>query len=123
VLFDPGSAAVAEAEGAKLRALSATMRRLIDSVTAIGATLQANLVGRTDPTGSDATNQSLAQLRIDAVARRLAALGVPGTMLEARPLATSQPLRAATADEQTRINRSVSFEVTVANGSRGLRGP
>ena len=123
VLFDPGSSAVADAEAAKLRALSETIRRLMDSVSAIGASLQADLVGRTDPTGSDATNHSLAQLRIDAVVRRLTALGVPGAMLHAHPVATSQPLRAASADEQTRINRSVSFEVIVANGSRGLRGP
>jgi OOP family OmpA-OmpF porin len=123
VLFDPGSSLVADAEAAKVRALSETLRRLTDSVAAIGASPRVEAVGRTDPTGSDATNQSLAQLRIDAVVRRLTALGVPAALLHARPVATSQPLHGATADEQARINRSVSFEVMVANGSRGPRGP
>jgi outer membrane protein OmpA-like peptidoglycan-associated protein len=99
------------------------MRELSDSVSAIASTLRIDLVGRTDPTGTDATNQSLAQLRVDAVMRRLLALGVPAATLNGRPLATAQPLRAADVDEQARINRSVSFEVVVTNGPRVPRGP
>lgn len=123
VLFEPGSSMVTDAELADVRVLSATMRQLSDSVAAIRASLRVDLVGRTDPTGTDATNQSLAQLRVGAVMRRLRALGVPAAMLNGRPLATAQPLRAADADEQARINRSVSFEAVVTNGSRVPRGP
>jgi OOP family OmpA-OmpF porin len=123
VLFEPGSSMVTDAELADVRVLAATMRQLSDSVTAIGASLRVDLVGRTDPTGTDATNQSLAQLRVDAVMRRLRALGVPAAMLNGRPLATAQPLRAADAGEQARINRSVSFEAGVTNEPRVPRGP
>ena len=121
VLFEPGSSFVTDAEVADVRALAATMRQLSDSVTAIGAAARVDLVGRTDPTGTDATNQSLAQLRVDAVMRRLRAVGIPAAMLNGRPLATAQPLRAAAADEQARINRSVSFEAVVTTG-RGYPG-
>ncbi len=123
VLFASGSSIVTNAEVADVRALAATMRQLSDSVTAIRASLRLELVGRTDPTGSDSTNQSLAQLRIDAVARRLTALGVPVAVLSGRPLATTQPLHSPDPNEQARINRSVSFDVVVANGSRVPRGP
>jgi outer membrane protein OmpA-like peptidoglycan-associated protein len=123
VLFEPGSSTVTDAELADVPVLAATLRQLSDSVGGIGASLRVDLVGRTDPTGTDATNQSLAQLRVDAVMRRLRALGVPAAMLNGRPLATAQPLRAADADEQARINRSVSFEVAVTNGSLARRGP
>ncbi len=123
VLFEPGSSTVSDADGANLRALSATIRQLSDSVTAAGASLTVDLVGRTDPTGSDATNQSLAQQRVDAVARQLTALGIPATTLNGRSVATLQPLRVPDTGEQARINRSVSFEVVVANGRRALRGP
>jgi len=123
VLFEPGSSIVSDADGANLRALSATIRQLSDSVTAAGASLTVDLIGRTDPTGSDATNQSLAQQRVDAVARQLTALGIPATTLNGRSVATSQPLRVPDTGEQARINRSVSFEVVVANGRRALRGP
>ena len=123
VLFEPGSSIVSDADGANLRALSATIRQLSDSVAAAGASLTVDLIGRTDPTGSDATNQSLAQQRVDAVSRQLTALGIPATTLNGRSVATSQPLRVPDTGEQARINRSVSFEVVVANGRRALRGP
>jgi OOP family OmpA-OmpF porin len=113
---------VAEGEAARIRELSASLRQMLDTVSALGGAVRVALVGRTDPTGSDATNLSLAQLRIDAVLRRLTALGVPAAMFEARPIATSEPLRGADADEQSRINRSVSFEVLLTIGSRGPRG-
>jgi len=123
ILFEPGLARVTDAEAAKVPTLAASMRRLSDSVAAIGASTRVDLVGRTDPTGTDATNQSLANLRVDAVLRRLKASGVPATMLNGRPVATSQPLRAANAVEEARLNRSVSFEAVVVIGSQAPRGP
>ena len=123
VLFEAGSSNVSDAEVSSLRALSAMIRQLSDSVTTAGASLSVDLIGRTDPTGSDATNQSLAQQRVDAVSRQLTALGIPAVTLHGRSLATSQPLRVPDTGEQARINRSVSFEVVVANGARALRGP
>jgi outer membrane protein OmpA-like peptidoglycan-associated protein len=123
ILFGPGSALVTDDRTASLRRLSAGMRGLLDSVMAIGASVRVDLIGRTDPTGSDATNNSLAQLRTEAIARRLTALGVPAAILRAQPVATSQPLPAASADEQARINRSVSFVVVVTDGAREPRGP
>jgi OOP family OmpA-OmpF porin len=123
ILFEPGSARVTDVEAAKVRALAESMRRMADSAAAIDASVRVDLVGRTDPTGTDATNQSLANLRVDAVIRRLRESGVPGAMLNGRPVATAQPLPAADATEQARINRSVSFEPVVFIGSQAPRGP
>jgi outer membrane protein OmpA-like peptidoglycan-associated protein len=123
VLFEPGSARVTEAQAANVRALAESMRRMSDSAAAIGASVRVDMVGRTDPTGTDATNQSLASQRVDAVFARLRASGVPAAMLNARPVATAQPLPAADAAEQARINRSVAFEAVVVIGSQAPRGP
>ena len=123
ILFDPGSARVTDAEAAKVRALAESMRRLTDSAAVIDASVRVDLVGRTDPTGTDATNQSLANLRVDAVIRRLRESGIPGAMLNGRPVATAQPLPAPDAAEQARINRSVSFEPVVFVGPQAPRGP
>jgi outer membrane protein OmpA-like peptidoglycan-associated protein len=123
ILFAPGASVTSDAESSRIRELSTVIRQMLDSVSALGGSLRLALVGRTDPTGSDATNNSLAQLRVDAVARRLTALGVPTAVLQGRPVATSQPLRGRDANEQSRINRSVSFEVLLTIGSRGPRGP
>ena len=117
VLFDPGSFVVAD-DDATLRGLSMTILQLLDSATATGASIRIEVVGRTDPTGTDATNQSLAQQRVDAVVRRLTALGVPESVLHGRSVAASQPLRVGDPGEQARLNRSVSFEVVMENGSR-----
>ena len=122
IFFAPGSATVTGAEGARIGDLAASVRQMFDTVSALGGAVRVTLVGRTDPTGSDATNLSLAQLRIDAVMRRLTALGVPAAILGARPVATSAPLRGGSADEQSRVNRSVSFEVLLTIGSHGPRG-
>ena len=123
VLFDAGSSIVTDENAAGLRAVWVNMRQLSDSVAAAGASLGIELVGRTDPTGSDATNQSLAQQRVDAVTRRLGTFGVTDAMLHGRSVAASQPLSAQDTGEQARINRSVSFEVVVANAPRAPRGP
>jgi OOP family OmpA-OmpF porin len=123
ILFAPGSSAIPAADAVDMAVLAAMVRQLSDSVAAIGAALRVDLVGRTDPTGTDATNQSLAQLRVDEVMRRLRALRVPAAILNGRPLATAQPLSAADADEQARINRSVSFEAVVTTGLHVPRGP
>ena len=117
VLFDHGSSVIAD-DDATLRGLSLTILQLLDTATATGSSVHIALVGRTDPTGTDETNQSLAQQRVDAVV-----LGVPASVLQGKSLATSQPLRGTDPGEGARINRSVSFEVQVAGGSRAPRGP
>ena len=121
VLFDPGSFVIAD-DNDPLPDLSSAIRQLRDSVTAAGASMRVELIGRTDPTGTDATNQSLGQQRVDAVAHRLTALGVPASLLHGRSVAASQPLRVGAPGEGDRINRSVSFEVVVENGPRPPRG-
>jgi outer membrane protein OmpA-like peptidoglycan-associated protein len=118
VYFDPGSSMLSAAEQGGMRALADEIRDLSRSVAATGASLRIDLVGRTDPSGTDATNQSLAGLRVAAVKGRLSDLGVPAIMLNGRPLATAQPLRAADPGEQARINRSVSFEAVVTTATR-----
>ena len=127
VLFEPGSAELSDVSAARLPAVAAAFRRLADGVTAAGASVGLELVGRTDVTGSDQANQALAQWRIDRVTGRLVSSGVPAALIAGRPVATSQPLQVANADEQARVNRSVSFNVIVRTvviaGPRATRRP
>ena len=116
VLFEPGSAGLTDASAARLPAVAASFRRLADSVISAGASIGLELVGRTDVTGSDQANQALAQWRIDGVTRRLISAGIGADRIAGQPVATSQPLRVPSADEQARINRSVSFNVIVGTG-------
>jgi OOP family OmpA-OmpF porin len=122
VLFAPGSADVPGVANARIRAAATRFRVLDDSVTASGGDVVLTVVGRTDPTGSDETNQALAQWRVDRVAAIFASAGVRTQRLRGEALATSRPLTSADRDEQARINRSVSYEVTVSPKPGASRG-
>jgi len=70
-------------------------------------------VGRTDPTGSDAANQALSRNRAEVVLQTLAAQGVPRSATRVSAVGTSRPLPGADPAERARINRSVSFQVSL----------
>jgi outer membrane protein OmpA-like peptidoglycan-associated protein len=114
IRFDPGSAELTGGAGGVV-ALAESVRRLVAGATEAGAAIRIELIGRTDPSGSDLVNQDLAQRRIDRIAARLLRVGVPETALVARPLATSQPLPSSDPAERARINRSVAFTVGVTS--------
>jgi OOP family OmpA-OmpF porin len=122
VLFPVGSAELGRAGAAVVAEVAGRMTRLLAATAAPGYRLELALLGRTDPTGSDATNQALSRLRADAVARRLAALGLPAGALASMGLGTGSPLTASSAEEQAQLNRSVSFSIRLSPVG-GERGP
>ena len=121
VLFAPGSAESNVAERGHARALADRFRMLDDSVRAHAGNLGLMIIGRTDPTGTDRTNQALAQWRVDHVTAIFAAAGVRPDAIGSEALATSSPLPAADSSLQARINRSVSFDVFVSTRPRAPR--
>jgi OOP family OmpA-OmpF porin len=113
VLFDVGSASLGrEARGTAAR-VAASFSRLVTGAAAIGARAALELVGRTDPTGSDSTNQALSRDRAEAVLAALAASGVPAEAARVSAAGTSRPLAGADPAQRARINRSVSFVVSL----------
>lgn len=121
VLFAPGEAVALARERARTRAIADRFRLLADSVTAHAGDITLTLIGRTDPTGTDETNQALAQWRVDHVAAIFASAGIRTDRVRGEPLATARPLPAADSVVQARINRSVSFEIEVFTPTRVLR--
>ena len=118
VLFAPGEAEAYAGERARARAIADRFRVLADSVTAGAGEIILTMIGRTDPTGTDETNQSLAQWRLEHVAAIFASAGVRTDRVRSEPLATSRPLPAADSVVQARINRSVSFAIEVSTPAR-----
>ena len=113
VLFEVGSALVAPPERAALDSLSASFRGLQAGTESLGYRTDLALYGRTDPTGSDALNQTLSQSRVEAVSGVLARTGLPAERLKGIPLGTANPLTGRDSLEQARLNRSVTFQVQV----------
>lgn len=113
VLFAPGASESFGNERIRLREIATRFRAFEDSIAAHGGVVELRLVGRTDPTGTNETNQALAQWRVDHVTAIFATSGVRTDRVRGEALATAQPLPADDSAQQARINRSVSFEIGV----------
>jgi len=113
VLFATGSAKLDPLALITLGSAASRIRRLDELAEAVGGSVSISVEGRTDFTGADTTNAALANQRVTAVTDQLALLGIDKARLVPNPIATSQPLVAASEDERARINRSVSFNVTM----------
>jgi len=116
ILFAPGSAVLSADAAARARLAASRFTRLAGGVAETGGIIRLALVGRTDPTGTAETNKALAQWRVESVASVLSGLGVNTLLVRQEAVATARPLPAANDDESSRINRSVSFEITVMTG-------
>ena len=122
VLFEPGERQAYGAERTRLAQVAAQFKELSDSIEAHDADATITMVGRTDPTGTNETNQALAQWRVDHVSAIFASAGVRPGQLRGQAVATSRPLTAADSITQARINRSVSFEIGLVPRPRAPRG-
>jgi outer membrane protein OmpA-like peptidoglycan-associated protein len=113
VLFDIGSAAVRPEERAEAADAAAAFERLRAGAAEIGVRSGLELVGRADPSGADSTNRALSRSRAEAVRAALVARGVSLDALHLTAAGTTDPLAAAEPAERARINRSVSFVVSL----------
>lgn len=113
VLFQSGSARLDRTAQGVVEDVAARLNRLDAGVALIGARASLELVGRADPTGTDSLNQSLSRQRAEATVAALAARGVPTGSARVSGVGTSRPLTEGSAEELARINRSVSFGVSL----------
>jgi OOP family OmpA-OmpF porin len=113
ILFDVGSARLGATALSALTRVAETFGRLEAGAAAMGTRATLDLVGRTDPTGSDAANQALSRDRAETVLAALAARGVPRGGTRVTALGTTRPLPGDAPADRARINRSVSFGVSV----------
>ena len=112
-LFAVGSRILDAAATAATARVADAFRRLEAGVSALGGRATVSLVGRSDPTGPDSTNQALSELRARAVAAALASRGIAPSAVRMRAAGTAIPLAASDSAERARINRSVSFTIGV----------
>ena len=114
VKFPLASAALSPAGRASLRNLLPQIRELLNSPVAVHGATMLEVVGHSDNTGADATNQNLSQRRADRVAWELIQLGIPAAHLHARGVAAEAPVRPEDTEENRQYNRSATFRVVVA---------
>jgi outer membrane protein OmpA-like peptidoglycan-associated protein len=110
VLFAPGSALLTPEAAATVRAVAARLRRL-QAAVAPDWVVSAELVGRTDTTGSTEVNRPLSEERAQSVARALARLGIAPARLAPTGVGAGDPLPAGRGGDVALTNRSVTFAV------------
>jgi OOP family OmpA-OmpF porin len=118
-LFEVGSAALSPAARRTLAEVAASFERLRAEALDQGYRADLELIGRTDPTGTDSTNQALSRWRVDAARAVLIAHGIPAGELNGIGVGTSRPLPARQGEDQDQVNRSVAFVVHLSPAARG----
>lgn len=116
VLFAPGSSQLDQTAIARLTSIAVTYRALEQEAARLAGSVRLELLGRTDPSGTDATNAALATSRAAVVAGWLESSGIASQQLAQNAIATARPIAAPDSSERARINRSVSFGATFSPG-------
>jgi outer membrane protein OmpA-like peptidoglycan-associated protein len=88
------------------------IRDLIDEANGLGEQTSVKIIGHTDNTGIEGTNQLLSQQRAERVRGILLRAGIPPANLTSRGVGITQPLRDEGTEEGRRENRSVNFKIT-----------
>jgi OOP family OmpA-OmpF porin len=111
VLFRVGSADLVTESRAALAELQPAFERLSELAEAQGWHAAIEIVGRTDATGNEETNQLLSRQRADTVRAALIGAGYSASAFQATGVGVSDPLSAEDAETASRLNRSASFRV------------
>jgi outer membrane protein OmpA-like peptidoglycan-associated protein len=115
VRFPLSSSALTPHEADAVQQLAPALRSLIEKSQLLRRSVSIDIVGHSDSTGAEATNQPLSQSRADRVLAQLTRDGVPETALHSRGVAASEPLRKEENEEARQYNRSVTFRVNDAS--------
>ena len=102
-------------QDAKLDAVAADMRELVQVARAQGFPVKVTIVGHADATGKDMSNLALSVGRAEVVRSMLRARGVDPAILTVRGAGPLEPLRPGATEDELSMNRRVSFAVTTGD--------
>ena len=114
LLFPLGRAELDSGQETNLAQSEKNIRALIAQAVPLRQVVTVELVGHTDITGVEAANLTLSRERADQVRAALLHNGVNSASLLPRGVGTSQPLHDESSEEGRRLNRSVTFKVTLS---------
>lgn len=110
ITFALGSAELSAEDVASLRSAAQELKYLFVPPDGRSDAI-LEIVGHTDSSGAEATNEPLSERRAEEVARLLVKLGAPSASLKVRGVGMAQPLRSEDSEDNRRLNRSVTFSV------------
>jgi OOP family OmpA-OmpF porin len=113
--FPLNSAQLSAEQLAKLDDIEVHIFKLQNDGIAIGRKFTIVLQGNTDPSGDEAKNDALSQMRAEVVQKALVSRGVSPDMLRIVALGSRQPEQRANGAYLTELNRRVRFRVVTEN--------
>lgn len=113
IRFPLASTSFSSAERSSLRNLLPFIQELLKPPVVLHQAARIEIVGHSDSTGAESSNESLSQRRADRVASELRQLGVVDRGLESKGVATAEPVRPEDNEENRQYNRSATFRVIV----------
>jgi outer membrane protein OmpA-like peptidoglycan-associated protein len=114
LLFPLGRAELDAGQENNLTQAEKNIRDLVAQAAPLHEIVTVELVGHTDITGVEAANLPLSRERADQIRAALLRNGVKSASVLPRGVGTSQPLRDESTEEGRRLNRSVTFKITLS---------
>jgi outer membrane protein OmpA-like peptidoglycan-associated protein len=114
LLFPLGRAELQPGQETNLAQAENNIRDLVAQAAPLRQSVTVELVGHTDITGVEASNLPLSRQRADQIRAALLRNGIKSATLLPRGVGTSQPLRDDGTEEGRRLNRSVTFKITLS---------
>jgi outer membrane protein OmpA-like peptidoglycan-associated protein len=118
IRFPLASSSLFPAERAQLRDLIPTVEELLHPPGSSHPAVKIEIVGHSDSSGAELSNESLSQRRAERVAWQLHQFGISDTGLDPKGVATADPVRPEDNEENRAYNRSATFRVIVLPASR-----
>jgi outer membrane protein OmpA-like peptidoglycan-associated protein len=113
LLFPLGRAELEAGQETNLAQAEKNIRELVVQAAPLHQAVTIDLVGHTDITGVEAANLPLSRQRADQIRAALLRNGVQSASLLPRGVGTSQPLHDEATEDGRRLNRSVTFKITL----------
>ncbi len=111
VRFFVASSELSSLERSNLRELLPSLKVLLNAPMLSRGTVRIEVVGHSDSTGAESANQNLSQRRAERIVAGLIQLGIPAASIQAKGVATAEPVRPEDSEENRQFNRSVTFRV------------
>jgi outer membrane protein OmpA-like peptidoglycan-associated protein len=113
--FPLNSAQLSAEQLAKLDDIEVHIYKLQSDGAALGEKFSIELRGNTDPSGDEARNNKLSEMRAEVVRNALLSRGISPDVLRTVALGSSQPEQRGTGAYLTELNRRVRFQVITTN--------
>jgi len=117
IRFSEGTIEFKPGQDDTLAKLIQEIERLLGSALSLNKDVRVKIVGHTDEQGTVEANMTLSQARADTILSTLVSKGFKPSNFEAVGVGTTEPLKNELGVQESEINRSVSFKITITDRS------